>query len=117
MIIIKWNWLRLIGSNLALLLIAQLIAAIPRDGNLFEEIFAQDPPQSYLGFNIPVEFDQGDEVSWDQQLRGININVICNRRDNFENKFRFFQDLKRKQELLKNDPGRQYVLIHNARLL
>ncbi|KAI9593632.1 hypothetical protein BDF19DRAFT_155112 [Syncephalis fuscata] len=110
MAIINWNQLMMLSSALALMSIAQLISAIPRKVELPKKIFAQDPPQPYLDFNIPVEFNHEDEISWDQQWRGIYVDVTCRIRNNFESQFQFFQDLKRNEALLENDPGRQYVL-------
>ncbi|KAI9598764.1 hypothetical protein BDF19DRAFT_431361 [Syncephalis fuscata] len=100
----------MISSVLALIFIVQPIFATPRKANLPEDVFEPDPPQVYDGIDIPAGFEQGEETSWEQQLQGMDVNVMCRIRNNLNNKFRFLQDLSHKRVLLQNDPGRQYVL-------
>ncbi|KAI9593660.1 hypothetical protein BDF19DRAFT_424280 [Syncephalis fuscata] len=92
-----------------LMLIVQLVSAIPREANLPLDVFDPDPPQPYFGFDIPAGFDRNDEISWDQQLNDRDVKVLCRVRNNLTNQFRFLQDLKRKQTSLQDDSGRHYV--------
>ncbi|KAI9593667.1 hypothetical protein BDF19DRAFT_415221 [Syncephalis fuscata] len=103
--ITNWKQFAIIKSVLALVFIAQLASATPREVDL-----PDDPPQTRQSLIIPSEFDRKDEVSWSQHLNGMDVNTIYRIKDNFKDYFSFFQDTKRKQALLRGDPGRQYVV-------
>ncbi|KAI9593842.1 hypothetical protein BDF19DRAFT_424167 [Syncephalis fuscata] len=107
----------MLSSVLALLLIVQPIYTIPRKVEMAGLNRIANPLQVGNGLNIPAEFDQDDEISWDQQLNGRNVEIICRVRTNLNNQFLFLQDLQRNQALLQNDPGHQYVLHPYASLI